>query len=75
MRKRPTKILDQREKQLRSKVIPLVNALWDHHRVEEAMWKLRQKSVPSTLIYFILLHLCFEISRTKPIFRDEGCEP
>ena len=32
----PVQILDRREKVLRSKVIPLVKVLWQHHGFDEA---------------------------------------
>jgi hypothetical protein len=33
-------ILDCKEQQLRTKVIPLVKVLWRNHAVEEASWEL-----------------------------------
>ena len=35
----PVQILDRREQQLISKVIPLVKVLWRDHQVEEATWE------------------------------------
>ena len=37
---RPIKILDRKEQVLRTKTIPLVRVLWQHHGVEEATWEL-----------------------------------
>jgi hypothetical protein len=39
----PIHIMDQKEKQLRAKTIPLVKVLWQNHGVEEASWKLEQE--------------------------------
>ncbi|KAL6321685.1 hypothetical protein AAG906_031194 [Vitis piasezkii] len=36
----PRQILDKKEKVLRTKTIPLVKVLWDHHGVEGATWEL-----------------------------------
>ncbi|WP_354666197.1 hypothetical protein [Nostoc sp. GT001] len=36
---RPIQILDRREQKLRTKVIPLVKVLWQHHSSEEATWE------------------------------------
>ena len=33
-------ILDNKEEVLRTKTIPLVKVLWDHHGVEETTWEL-----------------------------------
>ena len=38
--KKPIRILDKKDKVLRSKVIPLVKVLWQHHSEEEATWEL-----------------------------------
>ncbi|KAL5575262.1 hypothetical protein UlMin_016961 [Ulmus minor] len=35
----PVQILDQNEKTLRNKTIPLVKVLWQNHKVEEASWE------------------------------------
>ena len=35
----PIRILDRKEKVLRSKVIPLVKVLWKHRNIEEATWE------------------------------------
>ncbi|KAM1527294.1 hypothetical protein ACFX1Z_016803 [Malus domestica] len=35
----PVAILDQQNKVLRNKVIPLVKVLWRNHAVEEATWE------------------------------------
>ena len=37
---KPIKILDRKEKVLRSKRIPLVKVLWQYHTSEEATWEL-----------------------------------
>ena len=37
---RPVQILDQKDKVLRNKTIPLVKVLWRNSRVEEATWEL-----------------------------------
>ena len=37
---RPIQILDRKEQVLRTKTIPLVKVLWQHHGVEEATWEL-----------------------------------
>ena len=37
--KRPMKILDQKGKVLRNKVVPLVKVLWRNQAVEEATWE------------------------------------
>ena len=34
----PREILDKKEQVLRTKTIPLVKVLWDHHGVEGAIW-------------------------------------
>ncbi|XP_052204026.1 uncharacterized protein LOC127809301 [Diospyros lotus] len=39
---RPVKILDRKEKRLRSKSIPLVKVQWNHHSDREATWKLEE---------------------------------
>jgi hypothetical protein len=39
----PIQIMDRKEKQLRTKTIPLVKVLWRNHGVEEASWELEQK--------------------------------
>ena len=36
----PKEILDKKEQALRTKTIPLVKVLWDHHGVEGATWEL-----------------------------------
>ena len=36
----PREILDKKEQALRTKTIPLVKVLWDHHGVEGATWEL-----------------------------------
>ncbi|KAL5563812.1 hypothetical protein UlMin_033559 [Ulmus minor] len=36
---KPVQILDQKDKTLRNKVIPLVKVLWRNHKVEEATWE------------------------------------
>ena len=33
-------ILDKKERVLRTKTIPIVKVLWDHHGVERATWEL-----------------------------------
>lgn len=35
----PVQILDQKDKTLRNKVIPLVKVLWCNHKVKEATWE------------------------------------
>ena len=42
---RPMEILDTKEKMLRTKIIRLVKALWDHHGVEEATWELEYSKI------------------------------
>ena len=37
---RPIQILDWKEQVLRTKMIPLVKVLWQHHGVEEATWEM-----------------------------------
>ena len=37
---RPSQILDWKEQVLRSKSVPLLKVLWQHHGVEEATWEL-----------------------------------
>jgi len=39
----PVQILDLKEKQLRTKTIPLVKVLWRNHDVEEASWELENE--------------------------------
>jgi hypothetical protein len=39
----PIQIMDRKEKQLRTKTIPLVKVLWRNHGVEEASWELEQE--------------------------------
>jgi hypothetical protein len=36
-------ILDRKEQQLRTKMIPLVKVLWRNNKVEEASWELEQQ--------------------------------
>ncbi|KAL5541347.1 hypothetical protein UlMin_045674 [Ulmus minor] len=36
---KPVQILDQKDKTLRNKVIPLVKVLWRNHKIEEATWE------------------------------------
>ena len=36
----PIAILDRQVRKLRSKEIPLVKVLWNHHREEDATWRL-----------------------------------
>ena len=36
----PREILDKKKQVLRTKTIPLVKVLWDHHGVEGATWEL-----------------------------------
>ncbi|XP_028053955.1 uncharacterized protein LOC114258248 [Camellia sinensis] len=38
---RPIKIIDRREKNLRGKVIHLVQVLWQHRGVEESTWEVK----------------------------------
>ena len=40
----PIHILDRKEQVLRTKTIPLVKVLWQHHGVEEATWELEAAS-------------------------------
>ncbi|XP_073139110.1 uncharacterized protein [Henckelia pumila] len=40
--KRPMKILDRKEKQLKNKFIPLVKVQWSRHNIEEATWEVEQ---------------------------------
>jgi hypothetical protein len=35
----PVRILDRREKALRTKIVPLVKVLWHHQNVEEETWE------------------------------------
>jgi len=39
----PVQILDRKEKQLRSKIIPLVKVLWRNQHIEEATWELEEE--------------------------------
>ena len=39
----PIRILDGKEKQLMTNIIPLVKVLWRNHRVEEASWELESE--------------------------------
>jgi len=39
----PIQILDRKEKQLRSKNIPLVKVLWRNQNIEEATWELEEE--------------------------------
>jgi hypothetical protein len=39
----PVQILDRKEQQLRTKIIPLVKVLWRNHDVEEAPWELEHE--------------------------------
>ena len=39
----PMKILDRKEKQLRSKIISLVKVLWRNQYIEEATWELEEE--------------------------------
>ena len=38
-KEQPVQILDQNNKALRNKVLPLVKVLWRNHKVEEATWE------------------------------------
>ena len=38
----PVEVLDRRDQNLRTKVIPLVKVLWRNHAVEEATWELEE---------------------------------
>ena len=40
---RPIRILDQEEKVLRNKTIPMVKVLWQHHNIEEATWEVEEE--------------------------------
>ena len=37
---KPVKILDKKEKVLRTKIIPMVKVLWRNHALEEATWEM-----------------------------------
>ena len=37
---KPVKILDTKEKVLRTKIIPMVKVLWRNHALEEATWEM-----------------------------------
>ena len=50
-------ILDKKEQILRTKTIPLVKVLWDHHGVEEATWELESVMRNKYLELFIGLLL------------------
>ena len=50
-------ILDKKEQILRTKTIPLVKVLWDHHGVEEATWELESVMRNKYLELFIGLPL------------------
>ena len=40
---RPIKILDQKEKELCNKTVPLVKVLWHNHVVEEVTWETEEE--------------------------------
>ena len=60
----PREILDKKEQVLRTKIIPLVKVLWDHHGVEGE----DEKQVPRTLYRFASLNFEDEI-----FVRGRGC--
>ena len=37
------KILDRKEKALRTKTVPLVKVLWQYHKVQEATWEMKER--------------------------------
>ena len=37
------KILDRKEKALRTKTVPLVNVLWQYHKVQKATWEMKER--------------------------------
>ena len=39
----PVEILDRKEKELRTKTVPLVKVLWQYHDVREATWETEKK--------------------------------
>ena len=39
----PVKILDKKQRVLRTKTIPMVKVLWRNHALEEATWELESK--------------------------------
>ena len=40
---KPVKILDKKQKVLRTKTIPMVKVLWRNHVLEEATWELKSE--------------------------------
>ena len=46
----PLEILDQQDRVLRNKSVPLVKVLWRNPRVEESTWELKSEMLDSILI-------------------------
>ena len=55
----PIQILDRKEKQLRSKNIPLVKVLWRNQNIEEATWELEEE-IRKDYPHLFQGTLCFE---------------
>ena len=58
----PIKILDDKVQQLRTKNIPMVKVLWQHHPNEEATWELEgemRKHYPELFGYVQILRTKF----------------
>ena len=66
-------ILDKKEQVPRTKTIPLVKVLWDHHGVEGATWELESDMRNKYLELFI--GLFFKISRMKFLLGGEDVTP
>ena len=54
----PARIMDSRDKVLRSKTMRLVKELWQHRGVEEAKWEREDTIVPIILSY-LRMKVCF----------------
>jgi len=68
---RPVRILDRKTQVLRTKSIPLVKVLWQHHSFEEATWELEEevrKKYPELFGMFSFPNFEDEIS-----LRGRGC--
>ena len=48
------KILDTRDQVLRTKVVPLVKVLWQHHGAEEATWELEASVREKNIEFFVV---------------------
>ena len=67
----PVKILDLKEKVLRTKTVPLVKVLWQYHDVREATWETEEKMRELYPRLFLNTGMNFV---DEILLRWEGCE-